>query len=85
MRIITDGKKYAVARYRWIFTEVMSPMGVWWNIRSSESSYFRCWSSLERAKELLELKKFKWKTYKEKNEKSRNHNVIADILHRYRK
>lgn len=64
MRIITDGKKYAVARKRWVFTEVLSPNRYWWKINTMEAKDFGCWTDLETAKNRLNAyKKRKWWTY----------------------
>ena len=60
MRIITNGEKYAVAKYRWIFTKVLSPYGIWYNINDFDSHYFRCWNTKEKAIQLMEHKKLKW-------------------------
>ena len=65
MRIITDGEYFAVAKGRWIFTRILSQSGCWWPIRSELGSDFRCWTSLEEAKERLRVKSKKWWDYKD--------------------
>lgn len=66
MRIITDGKRYAVAKGRWIFTKVMSKNGFWWKPRDKRADEFDCWTDLDNAKCRMEnKKKIKWWDYKE--------------------
>lgn len=47
MRLITDGERYAVARGRWIFTQLFSAGGFWWSKYSH--IYFDCWTTRENA------------------------------------
>lgn len=64
MRIITDGERYAVARGRWLFTQVLSFNGLWWSIYSQSAKAW-CWNDINTIKlRLKKYKKIKWKDYK---------------------
>jgi hypothetical protein len=53
MRIVHDGcGSYAIARYRWIFTQYMDMKtpGLWW-FKNSEY-YLDCWGTFDEVKPL---------------------------------
>ena len=43
MRIITDGKRFAVARRRWLFTQFLSAAGFWWGFTELQNDEFDFW------------------------------------------
>lgn len=70
MRLVTDGKKFAVVRRRWIFTQFLdlndgSWTPIWWKFHVIFYSIF--WSTKEYAQERMEMiKRFKdYHDYKE--------------------
>lgn len=66
MRIITDGEKFAVARFRWIFTQILSANNLWLNIKyDTFTTEFNCWTTLEEAKNKIKKYKVKYWTYKD--------------------
>lgn len=47
MRLITDGELYAVARRRWIFTQLLCAEGLWWG--KEDGIFCDCWTTRENA------------------------------------